>query len=391
MSENVLLLVIGFIHTFSWLLIEYCVNSHHMRVKLKDLIKVGLVLGSAYLFFAVMLRLPMTLSIALLIFIQALMDYLLFKNNKAFSIVLTSIFFVMTVNLNLIILTSTEYFTNNHTAVHTAEIILVISVVVYSLVLIIMRGLSRWISDLNNALSARSKISTTLITLNGLFPMLLYGLFLTIRGEINPVQTLGTEVYKVWIMIEVMFFLMILLYFFISFLLIYFYIKYKKKSEYDAMTDTLNKTTGMLKLKKMIQKASQYKKPLSVCFIDIDALKAINDHYGHDKGDMVILKLVEAIKKNIRESDAFFRFGGDEFVIGIYNCDHDIVEQIFQRVLNELRHCSEVEDHPFDMCFSYGIKVFDSEDEMDAEELIVLADQEMYKKKFMNKVIAYNV
>lgn len=388
MNEWILLTLIGLIHSGAWLLTELWVNRHHTNVTYKELTAVGICQIGALLIFVVFFKMPHMTAIAFVLVTQALADHLIFKNNEAFSILLTSIFFVMIVNLNMIVLAVTEYFFKP--SLNEDKTTLLVSLVVYALVLVVMKITGKWVSDLHQSLIRRSKLSITLIALNGFIPMLIYGLFFTFREAINPFYIFPTPVYRLWVVIELLFFVMLLFYFFISFLLTYFFIKYKNRSEYDLMTQTLNKATGLHNLEKLLKKALLNKKPISVSFIDIDALKAINDQYGHEMGDLAILKAVEVIKSNIRQTDALFRYGGDEFVLGIYDCEKAQIEAIFQRVLGELEAFVRRENYPFEICFSYGIKVHDGIANLDAEALIHLADQEMYKKKFMNKVVSYH-
>lgn len=390
MSEWVLLGILGLLHTTSWLLTEYWVNRHHTQVTLREMATVAICQIGTLLIFVVLFNMPNMVAIAFVLVTQALTDHLVFKNNEAFSILLTSIFFVMIVNLNMIVFAASEYWLNDGFALSEDHITLVASLVVYGIVVVVMKWAGHWISDLHKSLNRRSKLSITLIALNGFIPMLIYSLFLTFREAINPFYVFPTPVYRLWVIIEILFFVMLLFYFFISFLLTYFFIKYKNRSEYDSMTETLNKATGLAQLKQMIKKSLLNKKPVSVAFIDVDALKVINDQFGHEMGDVAIVKAVELIKTNIRQSDAFFRYGGDEFVLGIYDCEKDVAEQVFERVLKDLKAYVKSEKHPFEICFSYGIKVFDGKDSVDAEALIRQADQEMYKNKFMHKVVQYN-
>jgi polar amino acid transport system substrate-binding protein len=103
----------------------------------------------------------------------------------------------------------------------------------------------------------------------------------------------------------------------------YFSIKKEKKlekklielSEKDGLTKIYNRRKIDEILEEEIKVAKRYNEDLSLIFFDIDHFKKINDTYGHKVGDEVLIELTQLIKKNIRESDFFGRWGGEEFMI----------------------------------------------------------------------------
>lgn len=84
----------------------------------------------------------------------------------------------------------------------------------------------------------------------------------------------------------------------------------------DFLTNTLNRRAGLLNLQLEIDFVKNNKEiPLSIAYIDINSLKYVNDTLGHDEGDLLIKKVVEIIKRNIKESDTLVRLSGDEFLL----------------------------------------------------------------------------
>jgi diguanylate cyclase (GGDEF)-like protein len=83
----------------------------------------------------------------------------------------------------------------------------------------------------------------------------------------------------------------------------------------DSLTKIPNRRKIMMELEKESLRSKRYKRPLSVAMIDIDDFKIINDSYGHDVGDLALLKIVEVLKKSLRSTDIVGRYGGEEFLV----------------------------------------------------------------------------
>lgn len=88
-----------------------------------------------------------------------------------------------------------------------------------------------------------------------------------------------------------------------------------KKLKIDGLTGALNKESFNEIIGLKIIEAKHVAAPLSLIIFDIDHFKKINDTYGHGTGDIILKELSELIRKNLRESEYFIRWGGEEFVI----------------------------------------------------------------------------
>jgi diguanylate cyclase (GGDEF)-like protein len=92
-----------------------------------------------------------------------------------------------------------------------------------------------------------------------------------------------------------------------------------KKNEYNAIYDNLTKIYNRSKFNELLDEkiklSKRYNLPLSVILFDIDFFKIINDTFGHLGGDKVLTELAELINNNIRNTDVFARWGGEEFII----------------------------------------------------------------------------
>lgn len=94
-----------------------------------------------------------------------------------------------------------------------------------------------------------------------------------------------------------------------------------KKMQRDYLTGCFNRVTG----KRIVERGmhSEQNKSYGAClFIDVDNFKGVNDTYGHDEGDRILIKVGQILMQNMRDCDIVVRFGGDEFVIWMYQVDN---------------------------------------------------------------------
>jgi len=119
----------------------------------------------------------------------------------------------------------------------------------------------------------------------------------------------------------------------------------------------------------------------SLCFIDINGLKEVNDVLGHKLGDELIVLVSSVIKKTIREQDFLIRLGGDEFLIVFHNIRKEIAEDIWQRIVQNYNQINQIEDRPYMISVSHGIVDFDNTCKDLVDDLINAADEKMYHEK----------
>lgn len=132
------------------------------------------------------------------------------------------------------------------------------------------------------------------------------------------------------------------------------------------------------KLQEEISKFKRYKTPFSILLIDVDFFKRINDLYGHDKGDLIIKEISSLIQKNIRNTDIFARWGGEEFLILTPNSDLKAALTL----ANSLREFIEKNDFKMEkdkVTISIGVSTYN--ENLTQEKLIKLADNALYKAK----------
>ena len=152
-------------------------------------------------------------------------------------------------------------------------------------------------------------------------------------------------------------------------------------SEYDAMTGVYNRRVGFEKLSQLYKNIGKENCTISVCFVDINGLKEVNDALGHEAGDELILSVITGIKKNIRNADFVARLGGDEFLIIFDGLSKDKSEEIWGRIVNEYNGINDTEGRKYVISVSHGIEVFQCNSHQLIDEIVNNADEKMYNEK----------
>lgn len=106
----------------------------------------------------------------------------------------------------------------------------------------------------------------------------------------------------------------------------------KISSTTDALTGLFNRKYLDEYVEKTVAQAKRSGVTYGILMIDIDFFKMVNDTHGHDVGDKAIKILSKILKESIRESDTAFRFGGEEFLILLHQCEESMVENIAQKI-----------------------------------------------------------
>jgi len=160
--------------------------------------------------------------------------------------------------------------------------------------------------------------------------------------------------------------------------------KLRALAENDPLTELPNRRSLMLYLQRDIAVYQRYQSPkLAVMFIDLDRFKEINDNFGHDVGDMVLVEIAHRLKKSIRESDLACRIGGDEFVLITKQLPEDAdnrFAQLAERLVSALSEPMMVQGARLLLSASVGV-VICNDVESDARILMKKADDALYQAK----------
>jgi diguanylate cyclase (GGDEF)-like protein/PAS domain S-box-containing protein len=156
-------------------------------------------------------------------------------------------------------------------------------------------------------------------------------------------------------------------------------------ANHDALTGLPNRIALSVRLHQVLAAARGRNKLVAVCFVDLDNFKPINDNFGHEAGDSVLIEIAQRLKAVIRASDTVARIGGDEFVMLLSEFSNmDEIELTLDRILDVLRNPVSLGENKAVVSASIGVTVHPF-DECDTDTLIRHADQAMYCAKNMGR------
>ena len=165
--------------------------------------------------------------------------------------------------------------------------------------------------------------------------------------------------------------------------------KLEKQMKYMATHDDLTGLANRVLLKDRLNTAITFHQrqqlAIAVLFIDLDGFKNINDNYGHDVGDELLIEVATRLAGCVRESDTVVRFGGDEFVLlltGLHN--HDESAYVAEKVLKVIQQPIELSAVSATIGCSIGVAMYPEDGESD-NDLLKVADSLMYKVKASGK------
>lgn len=152
-------------------------------------------------------------------------------------------------------------------------------------------------------------------------------------------------------------------------------------SRYDNLTGIYNRHYFEKLLDETSNKAKASKESFVICALDLNNFKEINDTFGHDAGDKVLIQFAKIFRREISKNDVFGRVGGDEFSVIFINKDMNqvktIIDKIYMAFENNILNFGEEKRK---INFAYGLSQF-SDDSGDVYELLKIADKRMYDEK----------
>ncbi len=152
-------------------------------------------------------------------------------------------------------------------------------------------------------------------------------------------------------------------------------------AHHDALTGLPNRILLNDRLEMALAKSNRSAEKLAVCFMDLDGFKPVNDNFGHDAGDALLVEVAQRMLEISRSTDTIARLGGDEFVLiftdisGKAEC-----QQMLTRVMNAINLPFDIGGHEIRISASIGVALY-PDDDGDGDSLLRHADQAMYVAK----------
>ena len=156
-------------------------------------------------------------------------------------------------------------------------------------------------------------------------------------------------------------------------------------AHFDVLTGVPNRMLLADRLAQALARTKREQGLMAVCYLDLDGFKSVNDNFGHEAGDQVLVEVTRRIKETIREDDTVARLGGDEFVLLLVGLQapEECVSSL-HRLLLAINQPIQLRGKLLRISASIGVSLY-PEDEQDADTLLHHADQAMYIAKQSGK------
>jgi len=156
-------------------------------------------------------------------------------------------------------------------------------------------------------------------------------------------------------------------------------------AHYDILTNLPNRALFVDRFNQAIAHSKRSEHQLAICFLDLDDFKPVNDKYGHDAGDQLLIEVAQRITASIREEDTVSRQGGDEFTLLLNDIEsYGQCKNTLERILHALAQPYSIDGNSHKITASIGVTLYPDDNE-DIDTLIRHADNAMYQAKQSGK------
>lgn len=148
----------------------------------------------------------------------------------------------------------------------------------------------------------------------------------------------------------------------------------------DALTGLFNRRGFIALAEQQMKTANRIQKKLVLFYIDLDGMKDVNDRWGHEEGDHLLVSSAKILKQTFRESDIIARLGGDEFTVLAAEIA-ETTDIALKRLNERIRSYNDLPDRRYKISMSIGTVIYDPLTPCTLDELLSRADTLMYKQK----------
>jgi diguanylate cyclase (GGDEF)-like protein len=170
-------------------------------------------------------------------------------------------------------------------------------------------------------------------------------------------------------------------------------VKLEHQAYYDELTQIYNRRAFFKYCEQDFTKAKKISTPFTIILMDIDYFKGVNDRYGHNVGDQLLVHVVDIVKTELEQVGLFARYGGEEFVLALNG--YTLQEAV--ALANQLRRAVESKhlitaDEVITVTLSFGVAEASEDKDITLYQLLNKADKALYlaKQAGRNQVQAYN-
>jgi len=157
-----------------------------------------------------------------------------------------------------------------------------------------------------------------------------------------------------------------------------------ENAAHDPLTGLFNRRYFERRLREEAAHARRHKRPFAIIMLDLDHFKLVNDTYGHEDGDRVLIHVAETIGHALREDDVACRYGGEELVLLLRSTPGTAARVVANRLRTALAEKGLALGAKKEMkhiTFSAGVAAADERNDFDAKDIVARADQALYRAK----------
>jgi diguanylate cyclase (GGDEF)-like protein len=161
--------------------------------------------------------------------------------------------------------------------------------------------------------------------------------------------------------------------------------KLEELANYDSLTKIPNRNLFIELLSQGIKLSKRNNTSTGLLFIDLDGFKKVNDDFGHDYGDKLLVQVASRLKQSARDVDVIARLGGDEFTVILTDvADSHAAAQVAERIVNNIKKPYKIEEQLIIIGSSIGVALYPQHAD-NLDDLIKMADEAMYQVKNSGK------